>query len=70
MTWFNFSGCEDNEGGDRRRVRCVEDGLVGGDTEVLKSDSMSNVTNGAIVMSEAEEKSLERSDRVCCLIRF
>lgn len=49
-TDFNFSGWEESEGGDRRRVRFDEERFVDDFGKALKkSDSKSRVTDGAMI---------------------
>lgn len=55
---FNFSGCEESEGGERRRVRCVEERPDDIFREGLKSASVSKVTEGAMMTAECRMSSL------------
>lgn len=62
--FFNFSGWEESEGGERRRVRFDEAKFDGDLGEALKkSDSESRVTDGAMMKGTARRSHCARDRR-------
>ena len=49
-TFSNFSGCEDSDGGDKRRVRGVKEALPVWRLPGATSDVLSGIIMGAIII--------------------